>query len=220
MNVELPGKLEEHRVPDRLVVGVATDGDGLHVVEDEHPGNEAQDQEALDEEADEGLLVQPGRPAYERPAAVREPTGQDGAGGRLGLGEGEVAHLAPVDLEVLSRQSLEAHGDIGEGSLRLEANLADVVAEHRAPAAGRVVCVGSGQLEHPHDGELLAQPQLDLVGERVDARAAIPLCRLLVDWLLEHPGDGHPTQTEFPGDLALAPATLGQQVNCAALHLP
>jgi hypothetical protein len=39
MEAELGGELEQGWGPDRLVAGVTATGDGLHVVEDEHPGN-------------------------------------------------------------------------------------------------------------------------------------------------------------------------------------
>src|SRR6266852_5384154 len=107
MEVEGRRQVEQGRSPDRLIGPIAPAGHGFHVVEDEYPGHPAQRAQAGDEASDQSLLAHIRGPADPTPATVLEPTGQEVARSRRRLGEREVAHLAPVDLQVLTGQALE-----------------------------------------------------------------------------------------------------------------
>ena len=87
-------------MPDGLVVGISTQGDGLHVVAGHGPGHAAQLYKAGDEATQQRLFPHVLREAYEHPAAVLEAGGKEVAGlsGQGCLGEAEVAYFAPVDL--------------------------------------------------------------------------------------------------------------------------
>jgi hypothetical protein len=118
VEVELGRQLQQGRVPDRLLLGVPTGGDRLHVVQDQHPPHEPQRTEALDQPAEQRRLPHLGREAHPGPAAVLESAGQEVARGRRLLGEREAAHLAPIHLQVLARQALKPTRHVGDG-LRL-----------------------------------------------------------------------------------------------------
>ena len=88
-------------MPDRLVLGVAAEGDGFHIVGGDDPRNAGELAKAGDQAAQQGFLAHVGVKLDKHPAAILEPRGEEVAGlaDEVGVGEGKLAHLTPVDLE-------------------------------------------------------------------------------------------------------------------------
>ncbi len=222
VEAHLPGELQQSRCPTGLPGCVPPTRDRLHVVEDEHPRYPVECHEAVNEAPEEGFLTHVGRKAHPAPATVLETADQKVAGrGRL-LGEGETAHLTPVDLEVLPRQALEADRDLRCGGplCELLADAKHPVAEDAAAAGIRVIRILPGQFEHPHRRQPLGDPLLDLVLKRIDLRTTVPLSRLPRHRLVEDPGNRRRAPTQLGRNLPDALPPLGHQVYCAAFHLP
>ncbi len=111
------------------------------------------------------------------PATVLQAAGQEVARGRGLPGERELPHLAPIDLEVLRGQALEADRHVGRGLLLLlfEPHPADIPAKDALSAGIRPRGIGARQLQHPLRRQPLTQPARDLRPVGIDLRAAIPL---------------------------------------------
>ncbi len=136
MEVELGGQLQQRAVPDRLRLVIAAGGHGLHIVEYEHPGHEAQRVEARHQPTEQRLLTHLLGEHHPRPTAVFKATRQEIARHGLLLGERKVADLTPVDLQVFARQALETNRHVGDGLF---------VRQRRAPTRGRLPIDGLAQ---------------------------------------------------------------------------
>ena len=185
MEAALHRELLVRRVPDRLMLGITPQGDGGHVAAGDHPRDAIQLDEAGEQAPQQHLLLHGRGEAHPHPAAVLQPRREEVARlpRQVGLGEGELADLAPVDLEQFPGQPLEAHRDRArQGAARLLEWLHVLIEGGLAPGVGmrRVV---TRQLEHPLHGEALLQPRLDLLLEDGDLAGARPPRRLAVERL-------------------------------------
>ena len=129
-------------------------------------------------------------------------------------------NLTPVDLQVFARQALEPNRHVGDGLLVQQAQ---PFASHRRPphrtaAAVRMLGVLTRQLHHAYAAESLLQPLRNLLAERIDARLPPPTDRLPIDGLAQRASDRTSAAAQFARDLALALATLVQQVDRASFH--
>lgn len=100
---ELPRELEQGWGPDGLIGVIPPRGDDFPVVENQHPRDPAQDDEAIHQSAEQRLLAHVGRPANPHPPTVFEPTRQEVARRARALAEWEAGSLAPIDLQILPR---------------------------------------------------------------------------------------------------------------------
>lgn len=148
MEAGLSRQLPERRRPDRLVSRVPATGDRFHSVEDQHPRHPPERQATVYQAPKERLLAHVGGEAHPHPAAVLQPAGQEVARRRWRLGEGETPDLAPVHLEILGRQALEAHRHRLHGArlLLLQPHAAHQSPEDRVPAGIRPFRVGPDQV--------------------------------------------------------------------------
>jgi hypothetical protein len=182
----------------------------------------AQGAQAVDQPPEERLLAHLRREAHPRPAAVLEPAAEEVARRRRLPGEREGAHLAPVHLQVLAGQPLEAHRHVRHrlGLAQLLPHPARVGPEVAAAARVGTLRVGPGQLQHAHPRQPLPDPRLQPGPVGVEPRAPPAAGRGAVDRLLEHPRHRRAAVPQRAGDLPLAPPALGQEVDRAPLHLP
>lgn len=160
--------------------------------------------------------------ARSAPAAVFQPAGQEVARGGSLLGEGEAADLAPVDLEILGRESLEADRDVGHG-LRMRHFPPDAthqIVEDSAPSGVGPLRIAACNFEDANIRQTHLDALLDLEAMGICPRGAPAWCWWLVDWLMQDAGNGGRTTTQFCRDLANALAALGQELHRAAFHLP
>jgi hypothetical protein len=74
------------------------------------------------------------------------------------------------------------------------------------------------QLHHAYAAESLLQPLRNLLAERIDTRHPPPTGRLPIDGLAQCASDRTSATAQFARDLALALATLMQQVDRASFH--
>jgi len=161
-------------------------------------------------------------PAQPGPAAVREPAGQEVARRRLLLRERERAHLAPIDLEILGGQSLEADRHVAGRPLLIQR---PPHAPHHLPKIAPTPGVGllrvrAGQFQHPHRRQFLPDPSLDPRPIRVNHGPALPFGRRSIQRLAQDPRDGGRAMPHLACNLSDTLAMFGHQMNGAAFHLP
>jgi hypothetical protein len=220
MEVEFGRQLQQRAVPDRLRLVISASGDGLHVVEHQHPWHKPQRVEARHQPPEQRLLTHLVGEHHPRPAAVLQPTRQEVARDGFLLREREVPNLTPVDLQVLARQTLEANRHVGDG---LFVQLTQPLAAHRRPPHRTTAAIGmlgvlTRQLHHAYASQSLLQPLRDLLAERIDARLSPPPGRLPIDSLTQCARHRRSAAAQFGRDLTLALATLVQQVDRASFH--
>jgi len=222
MEAELHGHLLVGGVPDRLVAVVPAQRDRLHVVARDDPRHAAERAEAGDQATQQRLLLHVRREPDEHPAAVLEPRGEEVP--RLPRqrrpGEGHLAHLAPVDLQQLARQPLEAHRHIahGQSPARL-AQRAHVVVEGGVAAPVRLVRVRARQFEHAPHAQALVEPAPDARLERRDLRRALARRRFLVERLAQDLGHRVAVVADELADLDVGPALLLEVMDGRAVHV-
>jgi hypothetical protein len=132
----------------------------------------------------------------------------------------KVADLTPVNLQVLARQALETHRHVGDSLLmeQTQSFASHCRPPHRAAAAIRMLAVLTRQFHHAYPAESLLQPLRNLLAERIDARLPPPPGRLPIDGLAQCPCYRTSAAAQLGRDLALALASLVQQMNGTAVH--
>ncbi len=106
------------------------------------------------------------------------------------MGEGERAHFAPIDLQVLTEQPFKPDRHIGGGPLLLPPDPTHHVAKHTASAGVRLVWIAACQFQHTNCGQFLAKPVFNLRTIWVDVGGPATARRCLIDWFLQGPGNG------------------------------
>jgi hypothetical protein len=222
VKAKLCRQLAQPAGPDRRSRLVTATGDRLHVVEDQHPGHPAQPDAARHQPAEECFLAHVAGEAHKNPAAVFEPAAEKiPAPARL-LREREGANLAPIHLQILGRQPLEADWHVRYRALPLvlPPQPSHIGAEVAAAALIRVLGVGARQLQQAYPTQPLADPSHHQVVVGVHCRPPLARRRMLVHGLSQDARDRGRAMPQRLGDLPDALAALGQEMRRAAFHLP
>jgi hypothetical protein len=84
----------------------------------------------------------------------------------------------------------------------------------------RLVRIGACQFQHADAAESFTQPSPDPLLVGIGLRWPWSRCWVAIDRFAKRAGDRGPAEPEFTGDAALTLATLCQELNRAAFHLP
>ncbi len=210
MKGELDGELLEGGMPDRLLLRVTAQRDGLHIIGGDDPGHTAELDKAGNQAAQQGFLAHVGAELDKHPAAIFEAGGKEVARltDEVGVGEGELADLTPVDLEQFAGQALEPDRNGGWERRPSSTQGPDVIVEGGGAAEVGMVRVLAGEFKHALDREFLLEPGTDLVGEDGDGALALAVRRLLVDGFPQHARNGVAVMAEQFRNLDVGPAFL------------
>ena len=175
-------------LPDRLVLGVAAEGDGFHVVGGNDPRNAGELAKAGDQAAQQGFLAHVGVKLDKHPAAIFEAGGKEVArlADEVRVGEGKLTDLAPINLEQFAGQALEADGDSGGQRGAGAAQGSHIVVEGGDTAEIGMVGVSACEFEHALDTEFLLEPDANLLREDRNRTLTLARCRLLVERLAQY----------------------------------
>lgn len=157
MEPHLGREAPEAGVPARLALGVAAEGDGLHVVEHPRPRHPTPVRHDLQHPAQQRLEVHVAPPAHADHTAVLEAPGQEHPLDPLGA-EPDFGG-PPVPLGVFARQPFEPNHRRRAGGPRLAEPSHEAI-ERRGAAGIRRRGILPRQLQHPRNRDLGLKPTL------------------------------------------------------------
>ena len=191
VELELHRQLLVGRIPDRLMLLIAPQHGGLHIVGHHRPRHATNGCETGNQAAQQCLLAHILLETDEHEAAVLEPGSEKVA--RLSahalFGEGHVSHLAPIDLQVLAWHPFKAQRQVMRGLLAHAAHLAHVIVEGRFSSLVGMLGICPRQLKHADHRDILVQPVRDLGIKYGDRAYPLTGLRLLVHVFSQHAGN-------------------------------
>ena len=215
MKAKLGGKLLEGGMPDRLVVRIAAQGDGFHIVAGHRPRHPTQQDQAGNQAAQQRFLAHVAGELHKHPAAILEPGRKEVA--RLTVQfrfrERKLAHFAPVDLQQFAGQPFKADCHFGHPQRTRLPQRLDIVVKGAVAALVGMFRVTAHQFQHPPHTQVLFQPAFDRRVVHRNLADPLPRLALVVHRFAQNPADRIAMAADRFRNRTVAPAFLLQVVN-------